>query len=289
MTLYEGLGTLLEEAAAQVDTWIGDGLWTFEPRSPAAIEVANTEVRTDGTPWGDRPVRSAYQLGQMAAKFTVEMAGCIATLVRAGRAAPGIEALTRTSLESASVVWWLFEPDINARQRVCRMQLLRRNSGKELEKATKAVGGDLSINAHESIPAVEAYGKALGLQPFAKNGDELEGETRLGYTARVKSFIDEVGYQGAYNIYSGVAHAELTGLWRLLKQTDTQPDTQAPIYHVGPDPVATFSAVYGALKAMQGSMWRISQLFGWTVPGRAQEVEAWIGHIDDEMARLEKG
>jgi hypothetical protein len=285
VALYEGLGQLLEDGAVRVDAWTGHDLWTFEPGSPAAGEVANTEVRRDSSPWGDRPVRTAYQLGQMATKFTVEMARCMAPLVRGARPAPKIEALTRTSLEAASVVWWLFELGLTARQRVCRMQLLRRNSAKGLGDAIAAVGGDPSVGTQETVAAVEAYGDELGLQPFGQKGNELEGEVRLGYTARVKRFTDDVGYQGSYNLYSGVAHAELTGLWRLIRQTGTLPDG-TPICHAGPDPRATHSAVQGALKAMMSSMERIVFLFGWTAPGRSEEVGAWIDHNNEELARL---
>ncbi|MDA8039458.1 MAG: hypothetical protein M0Z69_09915 [Actinomycetota bacterium] len=127
----------------------------------------------------------------------------------------------------------------------------------------------------------------MGLQPFGQNGNELEGEVRPRYTARVKRFTDDVGYQGAYNIYSGVARAELAGLWRLIPDTGTLSDG-TPVYAAGPNPRATFSAVDGALKAMMGSMERIVFLFGWTAPGRSEEVGSWIDHVNDELARLKE-
>ena len=84
-------------------------------------------MRLDGSPWGERPVRTAYRYAQMATKLTVEMSRCVGLLVGVGRPAPGIEAVTRASLEADSVVWWLLEEGLTARQRVCRMHLLRRN------------------------------------------------------------------------------------------------------------------------------------------------------------------
>jgi hypothetical protein len=95
--------------AASVTKWTDQGAWTFEPGSPAAAEVANTEVRSDGSPWGDRPVRSAYALARMAAMFTAEMSRCATLLVRSCRPPVGVESLARTSLEAGSVVWWLLE------------------------------------------------------------------------------------------------------------------------------------------------------------------------------------
>jgi len=105
----------------------------------------------------------------------------------------------------------------------------------------------------------------------------------------VKRFTDAVGYQGSYNLYSGVAHAEPAGLWRLFRQTGTLPADGAPVYDAGPDPRATFSSVDGALKAMMGCMTRIVFLFGWTAPGRSEEAAAWIDHNNDELAGSRSG
>jgi hypothetical protein len=286
MTFYEELSGLLVDVANRVDRWTGDDAWTFEPGSPASIEVANVETRLGGSPWGERPVRTVYQLAQMATKYTVEMSRCVASLVGATRPAPGIEVLTRSSLEAASVVWWLLADGLTARQRVCRMQLLRRNSALELAKSITEVGEDPSVAGNETVAAIEAGCHDLGLASFGNKGDELEGEIRLRYTARVKKLTDELGYQGAYSIYSGAAHAELTGLWRLFQQTATTFPERAPIYTPAPDPRATFAAVDGALKSMMGPIERIALLFGWTAPGRAEEVGATIDYMNSEMARL---
>lgn len=103
MEFNDELKALVDEVASRVDRWTGQPAWTFEPGSPAAAEVANTELQQDGTPWGDRPVRTAYQYAQMATKLAAEMSRCAALLIGAGRPAPGIEAETRAALEAGSV------------------------------------------------------------------------------------------------------------------------------------------------------------------------------------------
>lgn len=185
MAFYDDLADLLEEVANRVNTWTDQANWTFEPDSPAAAEVANAEVMHDGSPWGDRPVRSAYALAQMATMFTIEMARSAALLVRSERPPVGIESLARTSLEAGSLVWWLLEPGLRARQRVCRMQLLRRNSAREHAKAIAAVGEDPSVAGNETIEAIETACHALGLAPFGQKGNELEGEISLPMATRI--------------------------------------------------------------------------------------------------------
>ena len=162
---------------------------------------------------------------QMETKLTVELSRCAALLFGAERPAPGIEAVTRASLEAGSVV--AAGRGLTARQPVCRMQVLRRNSAREYARSIKEVGGDPGVAGKETVAGIEAECHDLGLAGFTQKGNELEGQTRLGYTARVKVLTDELGYQGGYSIYSGVAHGGLAGVWRLFGETGGGSRTRA--------------------------------------------------------------
>lgn len=286
MVFYDELQILVDEVADRVDRWTGNTAWVFEPGSVAAAEVANKEKRLDGSPWGERPVRTVYQFVQMETKLTVEMLRCVAVLIGSGRPAPGIETVSRASLEAGSVVWWLLEEGLSARQRVCRMQLLRRNSARELARSIKEMGEDPAVAGRETVAGIKAECRALRLAPFTQDGDELEGQIRLGYTARVKKFGDEFGFKGSYSIYSGVAHAELAGVWRLFGETGATVPEREVVYGPVVDPEALFAAAAGALKSMMGPVERIALLFGWTVPGRGEQVSETIEYINDELERL---
>ena len=222
----------------------------------------------------------------METKLAVELSRCAALLIGAARPAPGVEAVTRASLEAGSVVWWLLEDRLTTRQRVCRMQLLRRNSAREYARSIKEVGEDPGLAGKETVAAVEAECHDLGLAAFTQKGDELEGQARLGYTARVKALTDELGYQGGYSIYSGVAHGELAGVWRLFAQTGATVPGREPIYGAAANPEASFAAADGALKSMIGPVERIALLFGWPAPGLGAEAGATIDYINSELKRL---
>jgi phage host-nuclease inhibitor protein Gam len=280
------LRALVDDVANRVDRWTIQRAWTMEPGSPASAEVASTEMRLDGTPWGDRPVRTAYAYAQMATKLAAEFSRCAAQLIGADRPAPGIETETRSALEAGSVAWWLLEPGLTARQRVCRMQLLRRNSARELARSIDEVGEDHAVAGKETVAGIEAECRDLGLAPFTQGGDKLEGELRLKYTARVKALTDELGNTGAYSIYSGPAHAELAGIWRLFGQTGATLPGRQPLYSPVANPEASFAAADSALKSMMGPVERIALLFGWTVPGRGDEISEAIDYVNSEMKRL---
>jgi hypothetical protein len=110
------------------------------------------------------------------------------------------------------------------------MELLRCNSAREYARSIKEGGEDLGVAGKETVAGIEAECRDLGLAAFTQKGDELEGQTRPGYTARVKALTDELAYRGAYSIYSGVAHGELAGVWRLFGETGATVPGRKPIY-----------------------------------------------------------
>jgi hypothetical protein len=287
VTSYDGLAALVDEIANRVDRWTEHASWVESSGSQAAAEFANGEMRQDGSPWGDRPIRTVYAYSQMEIKLTVELSRCAALLIGASRPAPGIETVARAALEAGSVAWWLLEDGLTARERVCRMQLLRRNSARELARSIEEVGEDPLAVGSETVADIDADCQALGLAAFTRNGSELEGQTRLGYTARVRALTDELGYQGAYSLYSGVAHAELAGVWRLFTQTGATWPGREPLHAPAPSPQASFAAASGVLKSMMGPVERIALLFGWKAPGLAEEVGQTIDYINSELKRLE--
>lgn len=92
----------------------------------------------------------------MATKLAAEFSRCAALLIGAGRPAPGIETETRAALEAGSVAWWMLQPGLTARQRVCRMQLLRRNRARELARSVAEVGEGPAIAGNETVAGIEA-------------------------------------------------------------------------------------------------------------------------------------
>lgn len=166
------------------------------------------------------------------------------------------------------------------------MQLLRRNSAREFARSIAEVGEDPAVAGNETVAGIEAECLALGLGSFTSGGDKLEDQERLKYTKRVQVLSDELGNKGAYSIYSAPAHAELAGIWRLFGQIGaTLPDRQ-PLYSPVANPEASFAAADSALKAMMGPAERIALLFGWTMPGRAEEISSTINYMNSEMTRL---
>jgi hypothetical protein len=60
------------------------------------------------------------------------------------------------------------------------MQLLRRNSAHEQARSIKEVGEDLAVAGRETVAGIRAECRALGLDPFTQDGDELEDRSASG-------------------------------------------------------------------------------------------------------------
>ena len=183
------------------------------------------------------------------------------------------------------MAWWLLEQGLTARQRVCRMQLLRRNSAREYARSVHEVGDDPAVAGNETVAGIEAECLDLGLAAFTQKGDELEDEKRLGYTGGRRS-------SPRSSVTGCVQYLLGRGARRTRRDlAPVRPDRRdipgrQPIYGPVVNPAAWFAAADGALKSMMGPIERIALLFGWTVPGRAEEVSATIDYMNSEMSRL---
>ena len=174
---------------------------------------------------------------------------------------------------------------LTARQRVCRMQLLRRYSAREHANSIAEVGEDPGVAGKETVAAIEADCHDLGLAGFTQDGYKLEGQTRLRYTKRMKEFADDLGFQGGYSIYSGVAHGELAGVWRLFGETGATVPGRDPIYGPAANPEASFAAASGALRSMMGPVGGIL-LLAWTSVAGATMRGQWENWEPDQISNL---
>lgn len=211
--------SFLSRTCDDVLSWLPGTGWQPTWQSEAARELDNKEVRADGSPWGDEPVRTAYAA---AAVFLLTATDCLRAM------ADSVNTLTttytsgvlaRAVMEPGAEAWWLLEGGIGARRRVIRSILIRASSARWLGKAVTATdpGGKASDYGEDEV-GIRTYATELGLSYVCNsNRTECEGELLPGYTARATEFEKAVGVSAAYSIYSGAAHAELYAVmqgWR---------------------------------------------------------------------------
>lgn len=200
-------------------SWLPGTGWTPAWQSEAARELNNSELRADGSSWGDEPVRTAYAA---AAVFLLSATDCLRVMadsVNVQTTTYTSNMLARAVMEPAAQAWWLLEGGIGPRRRVIRSILIRAASARWLEKAVAtAAPAGLASSYGEDQARVHAHAATLGLS-YVCNSKKTECESELlpGYTDRATQFEKAIGVSAAYSIYSGATHAELYAVmqgWR---------------------------------------------------------------------------
>jgi hypothetical protein len=211
--------SFLSRTCEDVLSWLPGTGWQPAWQSDAARELSNSEVRADGSPWGDEPVRTAYAAAAVflltatdSLRALADSANVLTTTYTSG-------VLARAVKEAGAQAWWLLEGGIGARRRVIRSVLIRASSARWLGKAVKIADPAGTASAYgEDQARVQAYATALGLSYVCNsNKTECEGELLPGYTSRAAVFEKAVGVDASYSIYSGASHAELYAVmqgWR---------------------------------------------------------------------------
>ena len=211
--------SFLSRTCDDVLSWLPGTGWQPAWQSEAVGELINSEIRADGSAWGEEPVRSAYAA---AAVFLFTATDCLRAMadsvnVLTTTYTSGV--LARAVMEPGAQAWWLLEGGIGARRRVIRSVLIRASSARWLGKAVAVAdpAGQASTYGEDQA-RVHAYATALGLG-YVCNSRKTECESELlpGYTDRATDFEKAVGISAAYSIYSGAAHAELYAVmqgWR---------------------------------------------------------------------------
>jgi len=222
--MLDQLCALLTNAiAAVVDVADADAAWatpaahSLAGRELTAEEMRRPEPRTGSWPWLGAPLTARWALWAM-----IEEAKALPALLRSDVTSYAADVLCRAVLESASLAWWLLDPDIDAQRRGARWLVYRLHSAKETEKAVQALElgpGEDQSGYGESVADVQqeiedlGWSEARGSVMFGGNK-----ESWLGYTDRAAKLVGNIWPQGGlpYRELSAVAHAELLGLTRHL-------------------------------------------------------------------------
>jgi hypothetical protein len=199
--------------------WLPGTGWQRGWQSEAGGELSNTEIRADGSAWGELPVRTAYALAAVLLMTATDCLRALGDSVNALTTTYTSGVLSRAVMEPGAQAWWLLAGGIGARRRVIRSVLIRASSARWLEKSVQAADpAGVASTYGEDQAMVKSYAAGLGLSYVCNSSKtECEGELLPGYTSRAPEFEKAVGVSAAYAIYSGAAHAELFAVmqgWR---------------------------------------------------------------------------
>lgn len=228
--------------AAASDVAAADAAW----EKPAAHSTARSELTaeearrpepfTGSWPWCGALLNARWAMGMM-----IEEAKSLSPLLAPDVTSYAADVLCRAVMESASVAWWLLDPDIDAQRRTARWLVHRLHAAREAAKLVDSLSlgtGEDRSGYGESVTEVHEAIKGLGWTCNDKEPSVTYGtdkEPWLRYTPRIETLACKIWPQAGlpYRILSAVAHAELPGLIRNL--APPQPGSTWPRPAPGPD------------------------------------------------------
>lgn len=209
-----------------VDIWrvLADPRIEPRPGSPAAeeLQAAQQQPCSDGSTWGEDPVREAYALAVLNYQVALDHGTAIAALTREPHSAVSASVVARALAEVASQAWWLLGPGIGHVKRVARSVALRYRNACEGEKAAMADGmpADDHTEYTETKAQVEQYAHDLGIETLSVDRSKpwkvyVCGSERLPTASkRVEMLFSGIDLPSVYPVLSGYSHGELFTLLR---------------------------------------------------------------------------
>lgn len=267
----------LESTARFGRRHLGSAKWEPEPGSEAAAEIANTEVRQTGAPWGENPPRTAYAAASLMMTGVLDNLASIHKLIGIEMPVIGPTVIARSAIEIASGAWWLMEPGIGVRRRVCRELVL------SLESARRArqVAQEFQVHAlahgvqagqeitdalqqeAEVLQRIMDLGIAAPTSGFSPKVENEKAESATNATAGVlKDVLRKYGPGSSiYRTYSAVTHGTLYGLMNFTESGVAADGSKLLSWQLCPELLD--STVQMAIAAFDQTYRRINKVMGW--------------------------
>ncbi|MFF4305525.1 SLOG family protein [Streptomyces sp. NPDC001601] len=242
-------------------------VWTPGAKSQAAAELANNETGRTG-PWGEDPPRTAYAAANLLMTGVLDDLGSLRQLLGNPMPVIGPTIVARSAVEIASTAWWLMEPGIGARRRVCRELVLSLKSARRAKQVAQDMEASEAVtDALQQESRVLQRIADLGIgQPTSGNRPVIEGEQATTATDQTAQMLKAVlppnaSAESVYRIYSAVTHGEVYALMNF-----TAPGVSSngqTLRHWNLDPDVLDSTVQVAIGAFREAYLRIHQVMDW--------------------------
>ena len=203
---------------------LGPAKWEPAANSEAAAELANTEKRADGTPWGENPPRTAYAAANLMMTAVLDNLAGIGKLLDEQMPVIGPTILARSAIEIAASVFWLMEPGIGVVNRVCRELTLSLTSARragqiarEFQDQGFTLPAEVAAAAQDEARVLRRIADLGIAPPTAGYSSRVGTEQAISDTAATAAMLKAVIPPSAppefvYRAYSAVTHGQIDGL-----------------------------------------------------------------------------
>lgn len=256
---------------------LGSAKWEPEPGSEAAAEIANKEIRQSGAPWGEDPPRTAYAAANLMMTGVLDNLTSIHKLIGIEMPVIGPTVIARSAVEIASGAWWLMEPGIGARRRVCRELALSLQSARRARQVAEEVQAhalahgiqtgqeitDALQQEADVLQRITDLGIALPTPGFSPKVENEKADSATEATAELLAEILRRHGPGSsiYRTYSAVTHGTLYGLMNFMEPGVAADGSKLLSWRL--PPVLLDSTVQIAIVSFGQTYKHINKVMGW--------------------------
>ena len=252
---------------------LGQARWEPAAKSEVAAELANTETRANGDPWGEDPPRTAYAAANLMMTGVLDHLASLGQLLGDQMPVIGPTVIARSAIEIASGAWWIMEPGIGVRARVCRELALSLTSARRAKQvadefqqqgfslpAEVAAAAQDEVRVLQRIADLDIAPPTAGFLPMV--GTEQPKSETKATAAMLKAMLPPTTPpEFVYRAYSAVTHGQIYGLMNF-----TAPGVSsdgAPLRHWYLPPDVLDSTVQLAIGSFREVFRRIQKVMNW--------------------------
>lgn len=252
---------------------LGAAKWEPAAGSEAAAELRPGEIKADGTPWGEDQPRTAYAVANLMMHAVLDNLTALRQLLDDRMPVIGPTVVARSAIEIALGPWWLMEPGIGVRARVCRELVLSLTSARragQLADEFRATGHDVSEAIEEAaqqearvLKRIADLGIGMPSDGFRPTiGGQRAPDATHGIAAMLRTAMptSSPGTE-VYRTYSAVTHGEIYGLMSFMAPGVSTDGTTILHWHLPPDLLD--STVQLAVTAFREAWRRINKVMDW--------------------------
>ncbi|WP_147463430.1 hypothetical protein [Cellulomonas triticagri] len=263
------------------------------PARPGSVAEHETADESFDGAWG----RATFQLEHEVPPrlmATADHMTALAALTLEPRVILAMASVVRPCLENLAIVFWLYEPGIDTRERVRRRMNLRLSALVEQQNISAATGNGKDAGVARSLLAIRSSAQQHGYTWKVRRGRPLPNamlhdrflDEQMPTQRRLLSelFADSDGTdQGLgkllQHLTSSVLHGHLHGTAAFILDTEPSSIAEVATAGIGLD-ASRFAQLYGAvLVGAVSTMARCGQHFGW-------ELGPWMATAHQTMSTL---
>jgi hypothetical protein len=265
---------------------LGSDKWEPTAPSEATDELANTETGSNSVPWGENPPRTAYAAANLMMTGVLDNLAALGQLLDDKMPVIAPTIIARSAIEILSSVWWLMEPGIGVRRRVCRelaLSLTSARRAKEIADEFQSQGltlpSEVAAAAQDEARVLKRIADLAIAPPTAgwlpKVGTEQAKSETKATAAMLKAVIPPTAPpEFVYRAYSAVTHGQIYGLMNFTAPGVSSDGSGLRHWHLPPEVLdSTVQVTIGAFREVYG---RINKVMGWgKLEGDLWEIKLW--------------